>query len=99
MSLQSILTSVGELGREAMDLPIGDPRLNDLKERIDALASELNREKGLHDPLVPDAARPPSADQTTALELEHALGSLRSAVISKQTSTSTPTSTSTSTST
>jgi hypothetical protein len=91
MSVQSILNAVGQLGREAMDLPVGDPRLNDLRSRIDALAGELDREKGLHTPLVPDSARPTSTEDATVQELEHALGSLRSAVISKQSSTASET--------
>jgi hypothetical protein len=84
MSLQSLVDAVGVLGREAMDIPVGDPRLGDLIARIDALEGELGREKGMSAPLVPDSQRPPSIEETTARDLERALASLRSAVKSKQ---------------
>ena len=84
MSLQKLVDEVGKLGREAMDVPVGDPRLDDLVTRIDALESELNREKGMSAPLVPDAARLPDIEEATADDLERALSSLRSAVISKK---------------
>ena len=83
MSLQSIMEAVTSLGQEIADVPVGDARLDDVINRIQSLEGELQREMGMHEPLVPDAGRVPSVEEATAEDLARALRSLRDAAMAK----------------
>jgi len=73
-----------ELGREISDVPPGDARLGEMSGRIDELEGQVRRERDMAAPLVPDAERSPSLEETSLSNLERALESLRSAVASKR---------------
>jgi hypothetical protein len=84
VSVQSLLDAVMQLGREVSDMPAGDPRLAEIAGHIDALEEQVRHEREMAKPLVPDAERAPSLEETSASNLERALESLRSAVTSKR---------------
>ena len=84
MDLSALLDAVLELEREVTDLPAGDPRLADVRTRIDDVDRQVKEQLGMGKPLVPDASSPPSRKDATAESLDQALQSLRSAVASKR---------------
>jgi hypothetical protein len=79
-----LLDAVMDLEREVTNIPAGDPRLADVGARIDAIEKEVGAQRGMSEPLVPDASQPTSPTEATLENLDRALRSLRSAVASKR---------------
>jgi hypothetical protein len=84
MDVQSLLDEVGELELQVAGAAPGDPRLAGVIARIGELERELEQMRGLAQPLVPDAARPPTAEEKSLASLERALHSIRAAAESKR---------------
>jgi hypothetical protein len=84
VDLQSLLETVMKLDREVTEMRHGDPRLCEVAARIDEIENQVQEQRGLAQPLVPDAKRPSSLEEDTADNLERALRSLRSAAASKR---------------
>jgi hypothetical protein len=85
MTIQEILDAVAEQEREITDLPPGSPQLRDALARVSDLEAEVERQRSLQGPLVPDASSPPTLEEKSLAELAEALHSLRRAIGSKTT--------------
>jgi hypothetical protein len=84
MTIQELLEAVMKLEDEIEQASPGSPELAAAMERIRELESEIDRLRAVQGPLVPDAESPPSPDERSAVQLDHALHDLMSAARSKQ---------------
>ena len=84
MDVQSLLDEVARLEIEVTDLAAGDARLSRVIARIRELQRELEKMRGMSQPLVPDAARPASSEERSEANLGSALDSLLRAAEDKR---------------
>ena len=82
--LQFIHDSVARLGTEVEEAEPGAPELAAIVATVINLQERLRRIRSVMGPLVPDANRQPDLDEETAVNLERALNSLRSAAEQRQ---------------
>jgi hypothetical protein len=84
MDVQSLLDEVGQLEVEVTDLAAGDARLSQVIARIHELQRELEQMRGMSQPLIADAERPPSSEERSEANLGSALESLLRAAEAKR---------------
>ncbi|HEY4188575.1 MAG TPA: hypothetical protein VGP07_26125 [Polyangia bacterium] len=84
MTIDEILRAVMKLEDEIVGSKPGAPELQGTIARLQQLEGELERTRGLQPPLIPDASRPPTADEQSGAGLERTLHSLLAAARSKQ---------------
>lgn len=84
MTVDEIHRASVELEREIIELAPASPELAAVVTRIRELQDELERARSTLGPLVPDAASPPSAEESRARALGGGLADLLRAATSKQ---------------